>query len=188
MHCWEGTPEYCWYPWLKAELEKDEYEVTVPAMPETEEPKQALWVPYLSELVGEPDEELILVGHSVGCVTILRYLEGLSESARVGGVVFVAGFTDDLGFDELKNYFEDDIDWKKIRSHGTKFVAIHSDNDPFVPMGHADVFKEQLDAEIVVKEGKGHFSGPVDEEESCVELPSVRDAVRRCVNRDEKKA
>jgi len=179
VHCWEGVPEYCWYPWLKSELEEDGYDVMVPAMPETEEPKQILWVPHLAEIVGEPDDELVLIGHSVGCITILRYLEGLPEGVRVGRVVLVAGFTDDLGFDELKNYFQSSIDWSAIRSHCSKFVAIHSDNDPFVPLGHADVFKEQLDAEVVVEHEKGHFSGTVDEEESCVELPSALAAVRK---------
>ena len=106
IHCWEGVPDYCWYPWLKKELEAKGFEVVVPAMPETELPKQALWVPKMQELIGEPDEDLILVGHSIGCISILRYLETLKEGQKIGGAVLVEGFTDDLGFEEIKNYFE----------------------------------------------------------------------------------
>ncbi len=177
VHCWDGMPDYCWYPWLAQELKLKRVSVEVPAMPETQAPKQALWVPKLCEVVGVPDEELVLVGHSVGCITILRYLESLDPGQRIAGVVLVAGFTDHLGFDELKNYFQTPIDWEKIKTHCDTFVAIFSDNDPFVPVSHADVFREQLGAQIIIKHAMDHFSGPIDNEESCRELPDARDAV-----------
>jgi predicted alpha/beta hydrolase family esterase len=105
VHCWEGYPGYCWYPWVKEKLEQGGFKVLVPAFPETKTPKQKKWVPYLAEQIGLPDDKLFLIGHSVGCITILRYLETLREKQRVGGVVLVAGFTDDLGFKELANFF-----------------------------------------------------------------------------------
>lgn len=177
VHCWDGMPEYCWYPWLKAELEKVGYEVEVPAMPDTKAPRQDLWVPKLHEVIGEPDEDLVLVGHSVGCIAILRYLESLNENQKIGKAILVAGFTDDLGFEELKNYFETPIDFEKIQSHCNRFVAIHSDNDPYVPLKHADIFKEKLGAEVIILRNKKHFSGPVDNEESCTELPEALESI-----------
>lgn len=177
VHCWDGTPDYCWYPWLKQELTPRRVHVFVPAMPETQMPKQVTWVAKLQEVIGEPDEELILVGHSVGCITIMRYLETLVPGQCVGGVVFVAGFTDDLGFNELENYFETPIDWAKIKLSADRFVSIYSDNDPFVPVFHAEVFREQLGATVVAKHAMGHFSGAVDGEESCTKLPDALDAV-----------
>jgi len=179
IHCWEGTPEYCWYPWLKQELESKGFHVEVSAMPDTEHPRQDAWVPKLRELIGKPDEELILIGHSVGCITILRYLESLQANKKIKGAVLVAGFTDDLGYEELKNYFETPIDFEAIKSHCPKFVAIHSDNDPYVNLKHADIFKEKLNAEIIVKKGMGHFSGEIEDEEACTELPDALDAVLR---------
>lgn len=177
VHCWEGVPQYCWYPWLKKELESEGYQVEVPAMPETELPKEALWVPRLSEIIGEPDEELIVIGHSVGVITILRYLESLPEGVRIGGSVLVAGFTDNLGFNELSNFFESEINFAEIKSHCNSFIAIHSDNDPFVDLKHAEILKNNLGAKVIIKEKMGHFSGAIDGEESCTELPEVKDAV-----------
>lgn len=180
VHCWGGYPEYCWYPWAKKELEAKGFSVEVPAFPETDAPKQAQWVPFLQERIGEPDDELFLIGHSVGCITILRYLETLGGNERAGGVVLVAGFTDDLHFEELKNYFETPIDFAKIRARSRNgFVAIHSDNDPYVDLKFADVFKKELGAEVIVKHAMGHFSGPVDKEESCTELPDVVHAIEK---------
>lgn len=116
VHCWSGTPDYCWYPWVKQQLEAKGFTVTVPAMPETDEPKLKLWLPKLIETVGEPDEELYLIGHSAGCITIMRYLEQLPANVKIGGIVFVAGFTHNLGFEELTNFFTTALDFDKIKA------------------------------------------------------------------------
>lgn len=180
VHCWSGTPDYCWYPWVKNELEAKGFEVIVPAMPETDAPKLALWLPKLQEVVGEPDEDTYLVGHSIGCATINRYLEQLPEGQKVGGVVLVAGFTDNLGFDELKNFFETPLDLATIRERSVKgFVNIHSDNDQYVPVVHSKNLRDGLGGEAIILQNKGHFSGPIDSEESCTELPEVVAAVER---------
>ena len=180
VHCWEGYPDYCWYPYVKRELEKKELSVQVPAFPETEAPRQTNWVPFLQKQIGNPDNELFLIGHSVGCITILRYLETLAENECVGGVVLVAGFTDDLGLKELNNYFQTPIDFSKIKNKPKNgFIAINSDNDPYVPLKFADVFKKELGAEVIVKHAMGHFSGPVEKEESCTELPDVVEAIEK---------
>jgi len=182
VHCWDGYPEYCWYPYVKRELEAKGFQVQVPAFPETGEPKLDKWLPVLKEVVGHSDEDVYLIGHSVGCVTILRYLESLSEDEKVGGVVLVAGFTDDLSYiesieDELKNFFETPILWNILQGRSKKYVAIHSDDDPYVSLKYGDIFKEKLDAELIIKHGMRHFSGPLDDEASCIELPDVMESV-----------
>ena len=49
VHCWDGYPEYCWYPYVKKELEAKGFEVTVPAFPETDKPNLAKWLPVLQK-------------------------------------------------------------------------------------------------------------------------------------------
>lgn len=173
VHCWGGYPEYCWYPYAKRELEKEGFAVEVPAMPDTDAPSLSKWLPKLKEVVGTPDKDLYLIGHSAGCVTIMKYLQTLSEDQKVGGVVLVAGYTHDLGFDELKNFFETPLNLEKIRSRANHFVVIASDNDPYVPIDQADVLKVGLGAETIIKHNAKHFSGASDGEEACTELPDV---------------
>ncbi|MDP3947641.1 MAG: alpha/beta hydrolase [bacterium] len=174
VHCWEGYPEYCWYPYVKKELEEKGFSVKVPTFPETEAPKQDAWVSCLTAQVGHPDTNLFLIGHSAGCITILRYLETLSENERVGGVVLVAGFTDNIGYEELSNFFTTPIDFGRIKGKSKNgFVAIHSDNDPYVDLKFAHIFKKELGAKMVIKHAMGHFSGPIEKEGSCTELPDV---------------
>src|SRR5579862_2693213 len=105
VHCWSGTPDYAWYPWVKRQLEQRGFTVTVPLMPDTDRPKLTLWLPHLQSVIGSPDDELLLIGHSIGTVTILRYLETLPVDMHVGKVILVAGFTDQLGFQQLENFF-----------------------------------------------------------------------------------
>ncbi|MGH7157959.1 MAG: RBBP9/YdeN family alpha/beta hydrolase [Candidatus Saccharimonadales bacterium] len=173
VHCWGGSSNYAWYPWVKAELEKLGYQVTVPDMPDPDPPKLATWLPHLQEVIGQPDDELVLIGHSIGAVIIMRYLEAL-ENGQVGKVIMVAGFTDQLGFRELENFFDTRLDFEEIKPKSKNgFVAIQSDNDPFVSEQYGERLKEELDAKLVIKHGANHMSGAVDGEETCTELSEV---------------
>lgn len=180
IHCWEGYPEYCWYPWVKKELKAKGFEVFVPEMPETAMPKMDLWVSKLQEIVGEPNENVYLIGHSIGCAAIMRYMEKLPEDQKVGGVVMVAGFNENVGFNEIQNFFETPIDLEKVKRQSKNgFIAIHSDNDPYVDLRYADVFKEKLSAEIIIKHNAKHFSGAIEGEDSCLELPDVVESIKK---------
>lgn len=164
IHGWDSYPEDCWFPWLKAELEKKGFEVQVPLMPNKASPKIEEWVPFLKELVKNPDKETFFVGHSIGCQTILRYLESLDIKIKVNTVFLVAGWINlmNLNSDEEKTvarpWLETPINWEKIKNHAEKFVAIFSDNDRWVPLSDSDIFKKKLNAKIFIEKNKGHFS------------------------------
>ncbi len=183
VHCWGGDSQYAWYPWVKKELEARGFEVAVPNFPDTENPRMDAWVSLLKEVIGESDEELVLIGHSIGCAAIMRYLETLSETQKVGGVIFVAGFNENVGFDEIQNFFETPINLAKIKSKSKNgFFAIHSDNDPYVDLKYADILKKGLGAQVIVKHAAGHFSGATDGEGVCLELPDVVMSVEKIMN------
>jgi len=92
IHGWGGTPEEGWFPWLKEKLEEKEFKVEIPSMPNASHPKIKAWVDHLSTVIGTPDEETFLIGHSIGSQAISRYLESLPQDAKIGKAVFVAGF------------------------------------------------------------------------------------------------
>ena len=87
-----GGPDKDWFPWLIEELKKTDFEIIAPQLPNTNIPRIENWVPALAHAVGTPDENTYLIGHSMGCQTIARYLVSLPEDIKVGGVIFVAGF------------------------------------------------------------------------------------------------
>jgi len=158
IHGWEGAPDSNWFPWLRSKLEGRGMEVHVPQMPDSYNPKQGPWLEALAALVGRADEETYFVGHSLGCITILRYLESMREGSRIGGAVFVAGFTDDLGIKEIGDFFKAPIDYAKISEGCGRFVAIASDNDKYVALKYSDILKDNLNAKIIVEPGMGHFN------------------------------
>ena len=55
IHGYEGRPEHGWRPWLKTELEKHGFEVTVPAMPNPDYHVMDEWVGHISKVVGKCD-------------------------------------------------------------------------------------------------------------------------------------
>jgi len=164
VHGWDGHPEEGWFPWLKRELEQKGFQVHVPSMPEPAEPKIEAWVSHLSKIIGDVDENTFFVGHSIGCQTILRYLESLPIDKKVGGAVFVAGWFTlmNLETDEEKEiaqpWLETPIDFEKVKQHTKKFFAVFSDNDEFVPQENKKLFEERLGAKTATEHGKGHFS------------------------------
>jgi predicted alpha/beta hydrolase family esterase len=159
IHGWEGHPEEGWFPWLKAEMEKRGWSVQVPAMPNPAQPEQSRWVPHLATIAGEADQNTFMAGHSLGCITILRFLERLSEKESIGGAVLVSGYDNPLKYKELKNFFHDQILWDQIKKKCKKFVTIHSEDDPYVPVQNSDSFKGKLGSKAVVVNGFRHFSG-----------------------------
>ena len=180
IHGWDGYPTEGWFPWLKLELEKLGFAVFVPQLPKADEPRINNWVPALKEIVGMPDEHTYFIGHSMGCQTIARYLEGLPGNIKIGGVVFVAGY-----FKRLTNLEDDDIvrsvvaewlttplDLEKVKMHFNKSVAIFSDNDPYVPLDNQEEYQNILNSKIIVEHGMGHFSGST----GTFELPIVADS------------
>lgn len=181
IHGWDGSPEEGCFPWLKAELEKRGFAVFNPPMPDPLHPQIKVWVQFLKERIGVPDEHTYVVGHSIGSQTILRYLESLKDGEKIGGAVFLAGWvhlTDAAYEDEndekiAKPWLETPLHWQKIKSRSGKFVAIFSDDDPVVPLRDSKIFEEKLGAKIIIEHGKKHFSGST----GIRELPSILDAV-----------
>lgn len=179
VHGWDGFPEECWFPWLKRELEARGFAVSVPQMPEAATPKIELWVPKLAEVIGEPDEELVLIGHSIGVQTILRYLVSIDK--KIGGLVAVAGFfslipgsigsADDEAVAEP--WLTTPIDTDKAKANAGKVTALFSDNDRFVPLENAEFFKDRLGAETIVLHDRGHMGGS----DGVTELPEILDKV-----------
>lgn len=185
VHGWDGYPEEGWFPWLKKQLEEKGFEVVVPQLPDAGNPHIATWVSKLQDVAGVPDKETYFVGHSMGCQTIARYLEGLPDSIKIGGVVFVAGFLKRLTglenpeVEELaKEWLGTPIDLQKVKSHFKKSAAIFSGDDPYVPLDNVDDFKNILGSEIYIEPKKGHFSGAMD---NCFELPVVLEAFDKII-------
>lgn len=183
IHGWEGHPEEGWFPWVKSELKKNGFEVYVPSMPDLEgNPEIENRVNFMRTLVGKPDADTYFIGHSIGCQTIVRYLETLPPETKVGGAVFVTGW---FTLKDLDDYAEEDrqvalpwietpINFEKVRTICPKSVAIFTKDDPFVDLKNAEFYKEKLGSKVIILKSGGHLN----DESNTKKLPQVVECIK----------
>lgn len=155
LHGTSGTSKSNWFPWLKQELEKIEYEVWVPDLPEADNPNLERYNKYLLSSGWDFSDNLI-IGHSSGSVAILGLLEALPEGVSIDTAILVGTYRGDLGRKDLRGTGVS-FDFQKIKQKSKKFIVIHSDNDPYCPLDGAKWVSSQLDAEFRLFPGYQHF-------------------------------
>ena len=162
FHCWGGDGRSCWSGWLKDHMLAQNLASSVisPDFPDTGTPKLEKWLAKARSLVTrfETKDDWVLVGHSLGCPTILRLLETFDERERAKAVILVAGFAKDLGIPEISNFVEADFNWKKIKQTAGRFIVINSDNDPYIKLAEAERMQKLLDAELIIEHNAGHIN------------------------------
>lgn len=174
VHGYTGYPDKNWFPWLKAELEELGVEVITPLMPDTEAPRFEDWLQRLQKVVGEPDEDTVLVGHSLGCPTVLRYAESLDEGQKIGGAVLVAGFAEPIHFTELDGFTAGPWDDERIKQVINKLILVSSDNDEHVPLYMAENMRNRFGASLHVLHNAGH----INQKSGHFEVPVVLDLLK----------
>lgn len=180
IHRWNGNPDSDWYPWVKNQLEQQImsdgsqiYQVHIPKMPDTEHPKIDAWVAKLAETVGKLEDADTFIGHSIGCQTILRFLEKASDQIKISKVIMVAPWyvLTNLEKEEsevARPWLEVPIYFENIKAKARSFICVFSGDDPYVPFeGNRKIFTDSLGTSIMLEYGKGHFT----EDDDVLEIP-----------------
>jgi hypothetical protein len=171
---WAGQADSDFYPWLLRERPPGFDAVRALDMPDPKQPTIGAWVSALTTTLGTtPAPGTVLMGHSVGCQAVLRYLAALPEGRTVEGVLLVAGWWSvDKPWDSLRPWVETPMDLARARAASRRFVVLLSDNDPFTSdyEKNGRLWQERLGAEVVRVPGARHFNGAQE--------PSVLEALR----------
>lgn len=176
IHGFGGKPNGGWRPWLMKELARKGHYACALAMPDPDTPIQESWVEEIARHVDrEIDDEIFLVGHSLGAAAILRFLEQRTDRRKIAGIVLVAGPSGPTANENTRNFFTAPFDFDGIRDMFGACTVIHGDSDTAVPLAHAEELSRGLAAPLVVVEGAGHFNNS----SGCHELPECRDALLR---------
>ncbi len=187
VHGFMGEPNGGWRPWLKEELEKKGISVELLAMTSPNFPREKEWVETIKDSVGNPAEDVFLVGHSLGGPAILRYLESLSQSSRIGGVVLVSSpkkivinnFEALIKWFILRNFFNRSFNFSYAKKVCSNFVVIHGDNDGMVPLIQAKEVSELLSCPLIIIPNGGHLN----DESGWYQLPQALDALLEMINK-----
>jgi len=162
-----------WPDWLGQELLKYNFEYKILSMPDPMYPQVDEWLNYLTEQNIVVDQNTFFVGHSLGCITIARFLEKLPKENRAGGCVMVAGFSSCpiLAGPLILEFCNRPIDFLKVKNQAKDFIMILSDNDKLIPSVLSEELAKKLDARVIVEHNKGHF------QEDIRELSSALDSI-----------
>lgn len=168
IHGYGGSSEGNWFPWLKSELEKLNWNVSVPNLPHTNEPKLAEQLSALTT-VWNPQEswggktdgtngKRVLIGHSLGG-SLLLYLLEQEWKEPVDLAILVASTSHKAHLPELESYFATAHNFEKIKKNCKKFILIFSDNDPYIATDTGPFYQHQFNpnAELFMIHGAGHF-------------------------------
>lgn len=157
IHGLSGSPNGGWRPWLMSELEKKDLYACALAMPSPDTPTVEEWCKEIDRHI-YPEDEVYLIGHSLGATAILRYLE--KEDARpIAGTILVSGPFHLTHNKKLETFLNRAFDFDTIKKKCTFFTIIHGDNDTVVPVNDGKQFAEKLNCPFIVIEDGKHLNG-----------------------------
>lgn len=155
IHGWDESPSGQWLPWVGQKLQEAGWQVEIPNMPNSKNPKLNEWMAELESL--NPDEETILVGHSLGNALIMKFLE--KPNVNIAGAVMVAAW--DWLMEDIKEFhqtfFEGGFDYESIKKHNTPLVILNSTTDPWIDFDRSKGLAGKIGAKFVAIEKAGHF-------------------------------
>lgn len=159
LHGTDGHSKENWFDWLKVQLQINGWETWVPDLPGANKPNIDKYNEFIfANKDWQFNKDSIIIGHSSGAVAILGLLQALPEDVKVDTCYLIGSFRNDLKWDALSDLFLKPFDFEKIKTKAKKFVFIHSDNDPYCPLEHAEYLSKKLNGELIVKPGQKHFS------------------------------
>ncbi|GAB4142106.1 MAG: alpha/beta hydrolase [Patescibacteria group bacterium] len=157
LHGWFLSKNSDWYGWLKETLEKQGNEVFLENLPTmtTENPNLNEIINFLEQKIDFKNQEICIVGHSLGSVVALR----LAEKYKFKKLILVSCWDWNDLTAEHQNFWTNPINHQKIRNNVSEIVCINSNNDPYIGWAIAqEMAEKRLNAKFVLVENAGHFT------------------------------
>lgn len=181
VHGFNGEPNGGWRPWLMEELaKKDIYACALP-MPNPHAPIKEEWIKTISVAVNDPNEEIFLVGHSLGVPAIFRYLETLPGGKKIGGAILVSGPISKIesnGYSYVNNFLDTPFNFEHIKNVCKNFSVIHGDNDQRVSLKEGELIARELSCKLILVPNGGHLNGS----SGWYQLPQLLDSLLKIIN------
>ena len=143
-------------------------------MPTPDHPDRKAWLETTRQtLAGVNLGQLTIVGHSLGVVTALDFIE--QADSQVNRLLSAAGFAKDYGA-ETTGYFLNEriIDFESVHDKLRWAAVIYGDNDPYVPQAALKYLADSLGVQPVVVPNGGHLNS----EAGFTEFPRLVELLR----------
>lgn len=140
----------------------DGYEILMPRMPNGTNAQYEEWKIWFKRIAEVLDNNLILIGHSLGGIFLAKYLSRNIFKKRIIATILVAApFEDPESTDgqESLEGFVPPSSLKKFAKQGGKIYLLHSKDDPVVPFSQLAKYQDKLPkAKTIIFENKEHFN------------------------------
>ena len=158
IHGFNASPEMNFHPWLARSLKEKGFDVVTPTLnlASHQELKLPEILLEMRRQIGRLSGDDILLGHSLGGLLMLQYLESAEMDGPPRAAVLVASPWI-VGNPALRQLFIVDLDADVLMWKAREFVVIHSKDDKLVPLDHGRKWAEVLKGRFVEVEGDGHF-------------------------------
>ncbi|MZK52199.1 RBBP9/YdeN family alpha/beta hydrolase [Clostridium beijerinckii] len=159
VHGYTSSSKSEWFPWLKEQFKDSSIKVNVPDIPDSGDPHLEAWLKHLHKCIMDIDENTILIGHSLGCITVLRYI--LEKNIKIKGAILVSGFINKNPMEEqtegIQEFVDSPLNVAKIKTLIPKRIVITATDDDIVPTEATQKLAEELDANLIILESGKHF-------------------------------
>jgi len=156
VHGYTANSQANWYPNLKCQLESENIAVHVFDMPNPHAPVEKEWLDFLERNITNFDDKSIFIGHSLGCVAILRFLED-KNTDNIESLFLVSGFVEDSPIPELSGFVKGEINYSKLLQTIKNRVVVSAVDDDIVPYSYSRVLAKKLNAKFKLLETGKHF-------------------------------
>ena len=144
----------------KANLQKElgiSYEVFAPHMPESDNATYDLWKIWFEKMIPFLSDNVIMVGHSLGAIFLVKYLSQEDFTKKIDGL-FLVSAPFEGSRDEPLGTFKRPNSLEKLSFSAQNIFLYHSEDDPVVPYAHMEKYHELLPNAIVrTFSDRGHF-------------------------------
>jgi predicted alpha/beta hydrolase family esterase len=165
LHGTMGSPKGNWFPWLSKELEKLGHKTVVPRLPTPKGQNPQNWIEVISKAIGEvggPDNETVIVGHSMSPWASCYYLGSIDK--RIRAAFFVSPFAEQIDDTEpfkslIQPFANGKVNWGEAKKNCKDIICFIGDNDPYVSMDVAKRFVKFSGAKkLVIVPNGGHLN------------------------------
>jgi predicted alpha/beta hydrolase family esterase/GNAT superfamily N-acetyltransferase len=120
-------------------------------------PRCAEWVATLDDAIAATDGPLVLVAHSLGCVTVAHWVaehEALAQQRIAGALLVAPSDVDRPGFPAVASGFSP----APLAPLPFPSVVVASADDPFISLARAEHFADAWGSRFVAVGAKGHLN------------------------------
>ena len=136
----------------------DKFDVFLPEMPNKTNARYEEWKLMFERIAMKLDDEVILIGHSMGGIFLAKYLAENKFKKKIKALYILSAPFHVEGMDEDLGDFRLPSDLSAVPKQVSNIFIYHSADDPIVPFEHAELFKKEWPgAELVRFEDRHHF-------------------------------